>query len=55
MCSVRGLLAFAVLTVAITGCDDSATYSTEEVVAAFQRQGYTLVLRELPGGGESSR
>jgi hypothetical protein len=50
MCSVRHVLFIAVLTVAITGCDDSATYSTEEVIAAFQRQGYTLVPRlSFPG------
>jgi hypothetical protein len=50
MCSVRHFLVIAVLTVAITGCDDSATYSTEEVIAAFQRQGYTLVPRlSFPG------
>ena len=50
MCSVRHFLVITVLTVAITGCDDSATYSTEEVVAAFQRQGYTLVpLLSFPG------
>jgi hypothetical protein len=50
MCSVRHFLVIAVLTVAITGCDDSARYSTEEVIAAFQRQGYTLVTRlSFPG------
>jgi hypothetical protein len=46
---VRHLLAIGVLTFAMTGCDDRTTYSTEEVVAAFQRQSYTLVPRELPG------
>jgi hypothetical protein len=39
------------MTIAVTGCNDSAswTYSTHEVVGAFQRHGYTLVVRELPG------
>jgi hypothetical protein len=46
---VRRFLTIAVLTIAVAGCGgESATYSTEEVVDAFQRQRYTLIVRALP-------
>ena len=50
------LLAVAVTTTAVVGCGgESATYSSEEVVDAFQRHGYTLVARELPEESAAAR
>jgi len=46
--SVRRFLAIAALSVAVAGCGDSATYSRDEVVDAFERHGFTLIVRERP-------
>jgi hypothetical protein len=47
---VHRLLAIPVLSIALVGCGSDAKYSTEEVVDAFQHQGYSLVPQEFPGG-----
>ena len=43
------------LTIALAGCGESATYSTEEVVDAFERHGYMLVVRALPDDTAAAR
>ena len=52
---MRRFIAIALLTIATAGCGESATYSTEEVANAFQRHGYTLVVRALPQATVAAR
>jgi hypothetical protein len=46
------VLALALLTVALAGCTEETSYSTEEVIEAFHQQGITLYVGERPKEGD---
>jgi hypothetical protein len=46
---MRRFLVIAAFSFAVAGCSDRPTYSTDEVIDAFKRHGFTLIARELPG------
>jgi hypothetical protein len=46
---VSRLLVIPVLAIALAGCGSDAKYSTDEVVDAFEQNGFTLGPLDLPG------